>query len=139
MHSFRYRDGKLYCEGVSVAALAEKFGTPLYIYSRRTLSDHFTSLDAALAPIDHRICYAMKANSNLAVLRVLANLGAGFDIVSAGELRRVIAAGGNPRLCLFAGVGKQEDESNSPSAREFIASTLKAKPNSPASIASPPA
>jgi diaminopimelate decarboxylase len=110
MHSFRYRDGKLYCEGVSVGALAEKFGTPLYIYSRRTLSDHFTSLDNALAPVDHRICYATKANSNLAVLRVLASLGAGFDIVSGGELRRVMAAGGNPRLCLFAGVAKQEDE-----------------------------
>jgi diaminopimelate decarboxylase len=110
MHSFRYRDGKLFCEGVSVGALAEKFGTPLYIYSRRTLSDHFTKLDTALAPLDHRICYATKANSNLAVLRTLANLGSGFDIVSTGELRRVIAAGGNPRLCVFAGVGKQEEE-----------------------------
>jgi diaminopimelate decarboxylase len=110
MHSFRYQNGKLYCEGVSVGALAEKFGTPLYIYSRRTLTDHFTKLDTALASIDHRICYATKANSNLAVLRTLANLGAGFDIVSAGELRRVMAAGGDPRLCVFAGVGKLEDE-----------------------------
>jgi diaminopimelate decarboxylase len=110
MHSFRYRDGRLFCEGVSAAALAAKFGTPLFVYSRRTLTDHFTRLDAALAPLDHRICFAMKANSNLAVLRTLANLGAGFDIVSGGELRRVIAAGGNPRNCIFAGVAKQEEE-----------------------------
>jgi len=93
-----------------VGALAEKYGTPLYIYSRRTLTDHFTRLDAAFRPLDHRICFAMKANSNLAVLRTLANLGSGFDIVSGGELRRVIAAGGDPRACVFAGVGKREEE-----------------------------
>jgi diaminopimelate decarboxylase len=110
MHSFRYRDGRLFCEGVAVSALAAKFGTPLYVYSRRSLTDHFTRLDAALAPLEHRIFYAVKANSNLAVLRTLANLGSGFDIVSAGELRRVIAAGGHPRACVFAGVGKQEEE-----------------------------
>ncbi|MGA2541996.1 MAG: diaminopimelate decarboxylase [Verrucomicrobiota bacterium] len=110
MHSFRYKNGRLFCEGVSVGALAEKYGTPLYIYSRRTLTGHFTRLDAALRPLDHRICFAMKANSNLAVLRTLANLGSGFDIVSGGELRRVIAAGGDPRACVFAGVGKREEE-----------------------------
>jgi diaminopimelate decarboxylase len=110
MHSFRYRKGRLFCEGVSVGALAEKYGTPLYIYSRHTLTDHFTKLDATLAPLDHRICFAMKANSNLAVLRTLANLGSGFDIVSEGELRRVLAAGGDPRACVFAGVGKREEE-----------------------------
>ena len=110
VHSFRYKNGRLFCEGVSVGALAEKYGTPLYIYSRRTLTDHFTRLDAALRPLDHRICFAMKANSNLAVLRTLANLGSGFDIVSEGELRRVIAAGGDPRACVFAGVGKREEE-----------------------------
>ena len=110
MHSFRYRNGRLFCEGVSVGALAETHGTPLYIYSRRTLTDHFARLEAALRPLDHRICFAMKANSNLAVLRTLANLGSGFDIVSAGELRRVIAAGGDPRACVFAGVGKREEE-----------------------------
>jgi diaminopimelate decarboxylase len=110
MHSFRYRNGRLFCEEVPVGALAEKHGTPLYIYSRRTLTDHFARLEAALRPLDHRICFAMKANSNLAVLRTLANLGSGFDIVSAGELRRVIAAGGDPRACVFAGVGKREEE-----------------------------
>jgi diaminopimelate decarboxylase len=95
---------------VSVGALVEKIGTPLYVYSRRTLTDHFTRLETALQPLDHRICFAMKANSNLAVLRTLANLGSGFDIVSEGELRRVLAAGGDPRACVFAGVGKREEE-----------------------------
>src|SRR5438552_2238584 len=110
MHDFRYVGGKLFCEGVSLEPLAEKFGTPLYVYSQRTLTNHFQKLDGALAPLDHLICYAVKANSNLAVLRALANLGAGFDIVSEGELRRVIAAGGSPGKCAFAGVGKTEQE-----------------------------
>jgi diaminopimelate decarboxylase len=110
MHSFHYRNGKLFCEGISVQALAEKHGTPLYIYSQQTLESHFQELDGALRPLDHRVCFSVKSNSNLAVLRVLANLGAGFDIVSAGELRRVIAAGGNARSCLFAGVGKTAEE-----------------------------
>jgi diaminopimelate decarboxylase len=110
MHSFRYRNGRLFCEGVSVGALAEKYGTPLFVYSRHTLTDHFTRLDAALGPLDHRICFAVKANSNLAVLRALAGLGSGFDIVSAGELARVIAAGGDARSCVFAGVGKSAAE-----------------------------
>jgi diaminopimelate decarboxylase len=110
MHGFRYLGTKLHCEGVSIEALAKKFGTPLYVYSQGTLTDHFQKLDRALAPLDHLICYAMKSNSNLAVLRVLANLGGGFDIVSGGELRRVIAAGGDPQKCVFAGVGKTEDE-----------------------------
>src|SRR5438552_3058460 len=110
MHDFRYVGGKLFCEGVSLEPLAEKFGTPLYVYSQRTLTNHFQKLDGALAPLDHLICYAVKANSNLAVLRALANLGSGFDIVSEGELGRVIAAGGSPKKCAFAGVGKTERE-----------------------------
>ena len=110
MHHFRYVGEKLFCEGVSVEALAQKFGTPLYVYSQRTLSDHFTKLDRALSPVDHLVCFAMKSNSNLAVLRTLAKLGAGFDIVSGGELQRVIAAGGNPRKCVFAGVAKSAAE-----------------------------
>src|SRR6202165_1104850 len=100
MHSFRYVGNKLYCEGVAVETLIKKFGSPLYIYSQATLTDHFQKLDRALAPLDHLICFAMKSNSNLAVLRVLANLGAGFDIVSGGELQRVIAAGGDARKCV---------------------------------------
>jgi diaminopimelate decarboxylase len=110
MHDFRYVGRRLFCERVPVEALARRFGTPLYVYSQHTLTDHFQKLDRALAPLDHLICYAMKANSNAAVMRTLANLGAGFDVVSEGELRRVIAAGGNPRQCVFAGVGKTERE-----------------------------
>jgi diaminopimelate decarboxylase len=108
MHDFRYIDGKLYCERVSIESLVKKFGTPLYVYSQNTFSHHYQKLDTALAGLDHLICFAMKSNSNQAVLRVLANLGSGFDIVSEGELRRVVAAGGNPKKCVFAGVGKSE-------------------------------
>jgi diaminopimelate decarboxylase len=110
MHDFRYVGGELFCEGVSVASLAKKFGTPLYIYSQKTLTDHFQKLDQALAPLDHLVCFAMKSNSNLAILKVVSDLGGGFDIVSEGELRRVIAAGGDPKKCVFAGVGKTEQE-----------------------------
>jgi diaminopimelate decarboxylase len=110
MHDFRYVGKKLFCEGVAVETLAKKIGTPLYVYSQRTLTEHFQKLDAALAPLDHLVCFAMKANSNLAVLRTIANLGGGFDIVSGGELRRVIAAGGDPHKCIFAGAGKTEAE-----------------------------
>jgi len=110
MHGFHYRGKKLYCEGVAIESLAKKFGTPLYVYSQGTLTDHFQKLDHALAPLNHLVCYAMKSNSNLAILRVIANLGGGFDIVSGGELQRVIAAGGDPRKCIFAGVGKTEEE-----------------------------
>ena len=110
MHEFRYVNGQLYCEGLAVAGLVKKHGTPLYIYSQGTIQSHYRKLDTALGALDHLICYAVKANSNLAVLKILANCGAGFDIVSEGELRRVIAAGGNPGKCVFAGVGKTERE-----------------------------
>jgi diaminopimelate decarboxylase len=110
MHDFRYVGNRLFCEGVSVESLARKFGTPLYVYSQHTLTAHFQKLDEALAPLDRLVCFAMKANSNLSVMRTLANLGSGFDIVSGGELQRVIAAGGDPRRCVFAGVGKTESE-----------------------------
>ena len=110
MHDFRYVSGKLYCEGIAVESLARKFGTPLYVYSQRTLTRHFEELDRAMGGVDHLVCFAAKSNSNLAVLRVLASLGSGFDIVSGGELQRVIAAGGDPRRCVFAGVGKTEGE-----------------------------
>jgi diaminopimelate decarboxylase len=110
MHDFRYVGNKLFCERVSIASLVKKYGTPLYVYSQHTLEDHFQKLDSALGELDHMICYAMKANSNLAVMRTFANMGSGFDVVSEGELRRVIAAGGNPKKCVFAGVGKTEQE-----------------------------
>ena len=110
MHDFYFAGNKLHCEGVALETLAKKFGTPLYVYSQHTLTDHFQKLDAALSPVDHLVCFAVKSNSNLSVLRVLANAGSGFDIVSGGELQRVIAAGGDPKKCVFAGVGKTEKE-----------------------------
>ena len=84
MHDFRFTGNQLFCEGIAIETLAKKYGTPLYIYSQHTLSDHFQKLNDAMAPLDHLVCFAMKSNSNLSVLRVLANLGSGFDIVSAG-------------------------------------------------------
>ena len=110
MHSFHYRNGRLHCEGADLDQVAQKFGTPLYVYSAATIRDHYRRLDAALADVDHLICYAVKANSNRAILDLLAREGAGFDIVSGGELFRVLAAGGDPTKCTFAGVGKSREE-----------------------------
>ncbi len=110
MHHFRYVGNHLFCEGVSLQSLVRKFGTPLYVYSQGTLENHFRKLDQAMAGANHLICFAVKSNSNLAVLRTLANLGSGFDIVSDGELYRVIQAGGDPRQCVFAGAGKTAAE-----------------------------
>src|SRR5258708_39680948 len=111
MHSFHYQQGKLYCESTDLASLAERHGTPLYVYSEQTILDHYRRLNGALEPLNREICYAVKANSNLAILRILAEEGAGFDIVSGGELYRIIAAGGDPAKCTFAGGGKTRDES----------------------------
>jgi diaminopimelate decarboxylase len=110
MDHFNYRDGQLYAEDVPVAEIADRFGTPAYVYSRATLERHYRAYDDALAGRPHLVCYAVKANSNIAVLNVLARLGAGFDIVSAGELERVIRAGGDPAKVVFSGVGKQRWE-----------------------------
>lgn len=110
MHDFRYVGNKLFCEGVAVESLARKYGTPLYVYSQATVTRRFQELDQAMAPIEHLVCYAVKSNSNQSVLRTITNLGGGFDIVSGGELQRVIAAGGDARKCVFAGVGKTEGE-----------------------------
>ncbi|WP_323752145.1 diaminopimelate decarboxylase [Marinobacter sp.] len=110
MDHFNYRDGELYAEDLPVAQIAEQFGTPAYVYSRATLERHYRAYDDALSNRPHLVCYAVKANSNLAVLNVLARLGAGFDIVSAGELERVLRAGGDVRKVVFSGVGKQEWE-----------------------------
>jgi diaminopimelate decarboxylase len=128
MHDFRYVDDKLFCEGVAVETLAKKFGTPLYVYSQRTLTDHFQKLDSALASLDHLVCFAMKSNSNLAVLRTIANLGGGFDIVSGGELQRVIAAGGDPKKCVFAGVGKSEPEIEFALRKEIYCFNVESEP-----------
>ncbi len=110
MSVFSYRDGHLYAEQVAVNQLAQQFGTPLYIYSRAALENHYHAFDEAFATVPHQVCYAVKANSNLAVLNVLARLGAGFDIVSGGELARVLAAGGDASKVVFSGLGKQEAE-----------------------------
>jgi len=107
---FEYRQGALCCEAVAISQLAQEYGTPLYVYSRATLERHWHAFDQALADYDHLVCYAVKANSNLAVLNLLARLGSGFDIVSGGELRRVLAAGGDPQRIVFSGVGKQSQE-----------------------------
>jgi len=106
MHGFHYVGEKMFCEGVAVESLVKKFGTPLYVYSQGTLLDHFHKLDRAMTPVDHLICFAVKSNSNLSVLRALVNAGSGFDIVSVGELMRVIKAGGDPQQCVFAGAAK---------------------------------
>ncbi|TDB03257.1 diaminopimelate decarboxylase [Halomonas marinisediminis] len=110
MDHFNYRDGVLYGEEVPLSTIAEAFGTPCYVYSKATLTRHFRAYTEALGSHPHLICYAVKANSNLAVLGLLARLGAGFDIVSVGELERVLAAGGDPAKVVFSGVAKQEGE-----------------------------
>jgi diaminopimelate decarboxylase len=110
MHSFRYQKGSLNCENVDLAQIAAEHGTPVYVYSAETIRDHYRRLDEALQPLDHLICYAVKANANLAVLNLLVRERAGFDIVSAGELFRVTRAGGKPECCTFAGVGKTRPE-----------------------------
>ena len=111
MDYFNYQtDGRLYGEACDLSALAEQYGTPLYVYSRATLERHWHAFDQAAGDFPHLICYAVKANSNLAVLNVLARLGSGFDIVSKGELCRVLAAGGDASKVVFSGVGKRVDE-----------------------------
>lgn len=110
MDHFEYRNGELHAEALAVSTLAETYGTPLYIYSRATLERHFHAFDSALSGKPHLICYAVKANSNLAILNLLARLGSGFDIVSGGELQKVLKAGGDPQKIIFSGVGKTADE-----------------------------
>lgn len=110
MEFFDYRNNELFAENVSTKLLAETYGTPLYVYSRAALEAHYLAYEEALAGYPHLVCYAVKANSNLAVLNVLARKGAGFDIVSEGELERVMAAGGDPAKVVFSGVGKQASE-----------------------------
>jgi diaminopimelate decarboxylase len=120
VHEFQYRNEEMFAEGVPVAELAAKFGTPLYVYSHATLARHFKAVDDAFTKglatasekdrLPHTICFSVKANSNMAVLRSLAALGAGMDIVSGGELTRALRAGVDPKKIVFSGVGKQEHE-----------------------------
>jgi diaminopimelate decarboxylase len=110
MDYFNYRNNELYAEDVAVQDICYQYGSPCYIYSRATLERHWQAFDSAFADHAHLICYAVKANSNIALLNVLARLGSGFDIVSLGELERVLAAGGDAKKIVFSGVGKREDE-----------------------------
>jgi diaminopimelate decarboxylase len=126
MHHFRYAGQNLQCEGVDLAEIARLYGTPTYVYSTATMADNYTRLAAGLKGLDLQICYAMKANSNIAILRHFANLGAGFDLVSGGEIRRVLAAGGDIKR-----------RSSSRSRTASSPSTWRASPRSPASITSP--
>jgi diaminopimelate decarboxylase len=110
MEPFPYRDGQLYCEDVPVTELADRFGTPLYVYSQNAILETLNALKTAFAAVDPLICYSVKANSNLGILKVLNEHGSGFDVVSAGELLRVQMAGGKPDKTVFAGVGKTDEE-----------------------------
>ncbi len=110
MDYFHYKHRELFAEDVSVQDIVNQYGSPCYIYSRKTLERHWYAFDNAFQQHLHLICFAVKANSNLAVLNVLARLGSGFDIVSVGELERVLAAGGLPQNIIFSGVGKQNHE-----------------------------
>ncbi len=110
MEPFNYRDGTLFAEGVALSAIAARFGTPTYVYSRAHIEAQYRAYDDALAGAPHLVCFAVKANSNLGVLNLLARLGAGFDIVSRGELERVLAAGGDPHKVVFSGVGKSRED-----------------------------
>jgi len=110
MRAFGYRENALYCEGVALAEIAERAGTPCYVYSSATILENFRAYDNGFGEAPHTVCYAVKANGNLAVLRLLAEAGAGFDIVSGGELFRVLKAGGDPAKVVFSGVGKTAAE-----------------------------
>lgn len=110
MHSFAYQNGSLHCEGVNLADIAAAVGTPAFVYSKKTITDDLAEFRAALAPLNAHVAYAVKACSNKAILNLMAQQGAGFDIVSGGELWRIINAGGDPTLCTYAGVGKTEAE-----------------------------
>src|SRR5499426_4760581 len=110
MHYFEYRAGELHCEGVPLRKIADEVGTPVYIYSEQTLRRHVRVFDEAFSSIPHLICYAVKANSNINLLRRFAEWGTGFDIVSGGELFRVLRAGASAEKVIFAGVGKTADE-----------------------------
>ncbi len=110
MHFFEYKERQLYCEGIPIQQIAEKVGTPFYLYSYQTLVRHFTVFDEAFKGIPHLICYSAKANSNLALLRLFVNLGGGVDVVSGGELYRALKGGADPQKIVYSGVGKREDE-----------------------------
>ena len=110
MHYFHYKDGDLYCEEVPIVTIADSVGTPFYLYSHKTLVRHFRAFDSAFEKVRHLVCYSVKANSNLALLRIFVKLGAGLDVVSGGELFRALKSGVDPKKVVFSGVGKTEEE-----------------------------
>src|SRR4030043_1251161 len=110
MHFFEYKNGQLYCEEIPIQHIAEKVGTPFYLYSYHTLIRHFTVFNEAFKGIPHLICYSAKTNSNLALLRIFVNLGGGVDVVSGGELCGAIKGEADPQKIVYSGVGKREDE-----------------------------
>jgi diaminopimelate decarboxylase len=110
MHHFQYKGDDLYAEEVAVKEIVASVGSPIYIYSQATLVRHFKAMDNAFASVPHTICYSVKANSNLAVLKTFKNLGGGFDIVSGGELYRALTVGVDPKKIVYSGVGKKDDE-----------------------------
>ncbi|MCC6916427.1 diaminopimelate decarboxylase [Nitrosomonas sp.] len=118
--SFEYRDNQLFAESVPLAEIAAEFGTPCYVYSSAAIRSAYQAFDRAFGQRNHLICYAVKANSNLAILNLLARLGSGFDIVSGGELQRVLKAGGNPQKTVFSGVGKTSDEIRAALAADIL-------------------
>ena len=120
MTGFAYVDGELCAEGVPLSAIAARFGTPCYVYSRALLTQGWQAFDAAFRGVPHLVCYAMKANPSLAILDLFARLGSGFDIVSGGELARVVAAGGDPRRVVFSGVGKSDAEMETALAADIL-------------------
>ena len=128
MRHFDYRDGVLHAEGVNLAVLAEAVGTPFYCYSTATLERHYRVFADAFAGVDHLVCYAMKANSNQSVLRTLARLGAGADVVSGGELKRALAAGIPASKILFSGVGKTEAELRAALAADVLCINVESEP-----------
>src|SRR5262245_46501334 len=109
-HMFEYRDNTLYCESVALADIAKATGTPAYVYSSQTILDNYRAYDESFGDLPHTVCYAVKANSSLGILALLAQAGSGFDIVSSGELFRVLRAGGDPKKVVFSGVGKTAAE-----------------------------
>ena len=129
MDYFNYReDGELLAEQCTVSELVAQYGTPLYIYSRATIERHWKAFDAAAGDVPHLICYAVKANGNLAILNLLARLGSGFDIVSGGELARVIAAGGDAKKVVFSGVGKTEAEMRYALEQDILCFNVESEP-----------
>jgi len=128
MSHFKYVDDEYFCEGVSVKKIAEEVGTPAFIYSQSALIDHYSQLDRALSFVPHTICYSTKCNSNIAVCRTLAQAGSGFDIVSEGELYRVLKAGADPKKIVFAGVGKTKQEIETALKKKILCFTVESEP-----------